>query len=289
MQIRTDLALERKELCEEDAVGVQSEERVMGEVKLSRIQILNQAGEKALGKPKGEYITIEMPSLSDNGGTFDDAHHAIVEMLAKLLPAKGTVLVVGLGNTAITPDALGPKVANGVLATRHIPEEFAHSVGLTDLRSVAVLWPGVLGQTGIETLEIIKGTVERIHPVAVLAVDALASRRLNRLGCTVQMADSGISPGSGVGNARREISKASLGIPVVSIGVPTVVDAATLVQDLITQPMDIEATIAPQGRQMIVTPREIDLMIDRAAELLSHAINCALHPAVSPEVLRALV
>ncbi len=287
MQLRTDLALERQELCGAvDGVVRRVERR--GGVTVTQIRVCSAAAARAIGKPPGVYVTLEIPALTDAGGTLDDAHAALVRALAMLLPKRGTVLVVGLGNPAITPDALGPKTADKVLATRHISRELARSVGLSGLRSAAVFRPGVLGQTGVETRELIRGVVQRVRPAAVLAIDALASRSLRRLGCTVQLADSGISPGSGVGNARSELSPASLGVPVVSLGVPTVVDAATLAQDLLSAQSPPPA-VEPEGRQMMVTPREIDLLIDRAAALLSHAVNCALHPAVPPEILRALV
>lgn len=219
----------------------------------------------------------------------EDQITAIKNELFSLVPQDGVVLVVGLGNTNITPDALGPKTASRVLATRHITQEIARSVGLEGLRGVAVLSPGVLGQTGIETSEIIMGTIQRVNPSAVIVIDALASRRLSRLGCTVQMADTGISPGSGVGNVRTEISQDTLGVPVISVGVPTVVDATTLAYDLIgTQPQDTQL-VEPRGAKMIVTPREIDILIDRAAQLLSHSINCALQPSIEPDILLSLV
>lgn len=285
MQVRTDLALERRELHGAGELpGVCCDEETRGGVRLTRIRVTEGAGARAIGKPAGTYLTVELPRLSDDG-LLADAGKVLAEAFASLLPREGTVLVAGLGNPAITPDALGPRTADGVLATRHISDELARTVGLPGLRRVAVLWPGVLGRTGIETQEILRGAVDRIRPAAVVAVDALAARRLERLGRTVQLADSGISPGSGVGNARGEISRATLGVPVVSVGVPTVVDAATLAQDLLAGE---EPPPLPDGG-MVVTPREIDLLIDRAAELLSHALNCALHPTVSPALLRALV
>lgn len=291
MGIRTDLAIEQRELHPGEADGVQSEEFSRGGAAVSRIKITNAAGERALGKPMGTYITAEVPSISTDAGLCSELAAVISGELERLLPERGSVLVAGLGNKNITPDALGPKAASSVLATRHITGETARLTGLEDLRGVAVLAPGVLGQTGIETGEIIAGIAEKIKPSAVIVIDALASRRLSRLGCTVQMTDTGISPGAGVGNNRREISSSTLGVPVIAVGVPTVVEAATLAYDLTGSEPDGErlGSIEPSGAKMIVTPREIDALITRAAALISHSINCALQKSLSPEDLAALI
>lgn len=291
MQFRTDLALEQKEMLEEERrlpQGVDSDEVHMGKVRITRIRVSGEAGEKALGRKRGTYVTVEVPPFSDDAGLDEDALTAVRRELTALLPSKGTVLVAGLGNTRITPDALGPKTAARILATRHISGEVARSAGLGELRPVAALAPGVLGQTGIETSEIIAGSVERIHPAAVIVVDALASRRLARLGCTVQISDTGIAPGAGVGNRRQEISRETLRVPVISMGVPTVVDAVTLARDLLDGHDAPDQMVEPRGAGMIVTPREIDLLIDRAAQLVAHAINCALQPELDSELLLSL-
>lgn len=286
MTFRTDLAVECMENVAEESPGIRCEESAFGQVSVSRIRVHSPEGSRTLGRPQGSYVTVEVPPFSDEIGG-DDVVTVLTRELRQLLDIDGTVLVVGLGNTAITPDSLGPKVANRVLATRHISGEVAKSTGLEDLRKVAVLAPGVLGQTGVETGEILCGVVDRIRPSAVIVVDALASRRLSRLGCTVQMSDAGIAPGSGVGNLRMKIDASTLGIPVVSIGVPTVVDAVTLAYDLTGQ--DCREDVEPRGAHMIVTPQEIDLLIDRAAATVAHAINCALQPNMDPDVLLALV
>ena len=198
---------------------------------------------------------------------------------------------MGLGNDNITPDALGPRTIDKIRATRHISAELAKSVGLEGLRMVSALAPGVLGQTGIETGEIIMGVSKSVKPSAVITVDALASRRLSRLGCTVQIADTGVTPGSGVGNARAQINEQTLGVPVIAVGVPTVVDAATLANDLLgdnEEDKDLFSKLDGQGADMIVTPREIDLMIDRAAKLLALAINSALQPTLTVEDIMAM-
>ena len=190
------------------------------------------------------------------------------------------MLVVGLGNLNITPDALGPKSANKILATRHITGQIAKETGLDKLRSVAVISPGVLGQTGVETGELVLSIAKKIKPKAIIAIDALASRRVERLGCTLQISDTGISPGAGVGNNRFEITHATTGIPVIALGIPTVVDVMTLIRDIIPEYIfenEIQENVYPNGRMMVVTPREIDQLIDRGAQLISLAVNSALH------------
>ena len=190
----------------------------------------------------------------------------------------GLVLVAGLGNMEITPDSLGPKTSSRVLATRHISGEIARSTGLDRLRPVAVMQTGVTGQTGIETGEYILSIARRIRPTAVVAIDALASRRPERLGCTLQISDTGISPGAGVGNHRTKITKETVGVPVIAIGVPTVVDAQTLAIDILGSDCNrkTQKMLMPQGRQLVVIPREIDLLTERASRLIAFALNGAL-------------
>lgn len=294
MEFRTDLALENKEeLGGNVPRGVTVDELSIGRARITRIRVENEEGAAALSRPKGNYITIEVPPFSDTAGEIDERLTAVSTELVKLLPEEGEILVAGLGNSDITPDALGPKAAARVLATRHISGELARSAGLGDLRKVSVVSPGVLGQTGIETGELLAGIAEKTHPAAVIAVDALASRRLSRLGCTIQISDTGISPGSGVGNHRQEISRKTLGVPVIAVGVPTVVDAATLVCDLAgatdEERSRLKAAVEPRGASMVVTPREIDLLIDRAADMVSLGINQALHPHILPEDMKMLV
>lgn len=284
MNIRTDLALERKETKTGTIEGVESTLENHGEITVTRIKVKDDIGAKSLNKPIGEYVTVEIPPIDRHGGAYEDTAQIISKELCSLLgDISGTVLVVGIGNTAITPDALGPKTALGILATRHISHELCEQIGLPYLKSVAVLSPGVLGQTGMELQEIVKGAVENVKPCAVIAVDALTARKVSRLGRTVQLSNTGISPGSGVNNARKELSKATLGVPVVAVGIPTVVDAATLIYDFCGYTSDTDS------ENMIVTPKEIDLMIDRAAELLSFSINSCLQPDTDPEIIRALV
>ncbi|MBE6756681.1 MAG: GPR endopeptidase [Ruminococcaceae bacterium] len=290
MNFRTDLALERHELIgKDDTEGVSSHTENKGNVKITRIEIRTPSAAERLSKPQGNYITVEVPSFSSDGEILDSKLHVLSSEIRKMLPDEGTVLVVGLGNISITPDALGPKAASYILATRHISSELAKSVGLTSLRSVAGISPGVLGQTGIETGEIIRGIVDRIKPSCVVTVDALASRNLSRLGSTVQMSDTGISPGSGVGNARKRLDEETLGVKVISIGVPTVVDGATLAHDLIDREKSADYSVLPESEEMMVTPKEIDLLVERASKLVGLAINCALQKGLSPEEIMSLV
>ena len=285
MQKRTDLALEQREMHTSLPDGVDCEEFKKGEALITKITIKDEIGAATLKKPIGIYTTVEVPPFTDNFKN-EELISAITESLKELIPSKGSALVVGLGNREITPDALGPKVASGILATRQITDEIRRISGIEGMRNVSVLAPGVLGQTGIEAFNLLHAVTGEIKPAFLIVIDALASRYLKRLGCTVQMSDSGIEPGAGVGNARREISRKTLGVPVIAVGVPTVVGAATLVSDLTGGNGEIAN---PEGRQMIVTPREIDLLISRASALIADCINRALHPNIDPEIINELL
>lgn len=235
-----------------------------------------------------------MPPLSDNYKTPDEKLEVIAQEIKHLIPVNGLVMIAGLGNTEITPDALGPKSASKIIATRHIKGEVAKATGLDKLRPVAVVATGVTGKTGIETGEYLYSLIKKIKPNALIAIDALASRRLSRLGCTIQISDTGISPGAGVGNNRTKLSQETLGIPVIGIGVPTVVDASTLALDLFdTEDVkfseQLKSMVNPNGRQMVVTPKEIDLLINRASELIALAINYALHSDLNLSDLMSLM
>lgn len=294
MNKRTDLALENVEMQpKKQTDGVRSLMQKQNGVRVSAITIFNEAGARALGKPQGNYVTLELPDRLESPATRETAREILSQQLQRMLPEHGTVLVVGLGNENITPDALGPKCVSLLFATRHITGEVAKQAGLGTLRAVAAIAPGVLGQTGIETAEIIESLVQRVQPQAVLVIDALASCRLTRLGTTIQLTDTGIAPGSGVGNRRVELSARTLGVPVIAIGIPTVVDATTLALDV----LQANGLDAPSGqpleqsgeRLMMVTPKEVDLMIDRAAETLAMGINHALQPELSEEELLSIV
>lgn len=281
MQIRTDLAIEKLTDTTALPTGIRQETQQRAGLRLVRIVVENEQGAQAMGRPQGTYVTAELPALSDNDEDLEQRAQAIGEALRELLPAQGTVLVAGLGNESITPDALGPRAAHMVLATRHIEGEFARSTGLDDLRPAAVMAPGVLGQTGVESSEVVRGVCDIVKPAAVIVIDALAARSVARLGCTVQLCDTGIAPGSGVGNNRQPLNRDTLGVPVIGVGVPTVVDARTVALEL-TGREEAAAEMSPRGEQMMVTPREIDLIIHRAARLVAMAVNAALQPAYSP-------
>lgn len=281
MELRTDLALEAREIFGEYIYGVEYTKEQKDNIEIEKMVIKTEDASRVLKKPMGTYLTLELPPLTDNFRDTDVRLQIIAQEISNLLPVNGLVLVAGLGNMDITPDALGPKAASGVLATRHITGEIARSTGLDKLRRVAVLSTGVTGQTGIETGEYLLSVVKRIKPSAIIVIDALASLKLERLGCTLQISDTGISPGAGVNNHRTIISRDTMGVPVIAIGVPTVVDATTLATDLlsITDECDykeLRDRISPQGRTMVVTPKEIDLLVDRAAKLISLSINFAL-------------
>lgn len=281
MELRTDLALEAREIFGENIQGVQYSLEQKDEIEIEKMVIKTDRAGQLLKKPKGTYITIDLPPLTNDFQETDKRLVAIGEEIRSLLPYNGLVLVAGLGNDNITPDALGPKAMSGVLATRHISGEIAKSTGLDKLRPVAVLTTGVTGRTGIETGEHLLSVVKRIRPSAVIVVDALASRRLERLGCTLQISNTGISPGAGVGNHRTKITQETMGVPVIALGVPTVVDAVTLATDLLSvnnesDLLKLQKEVSPKGRAMVVTPKEIDLLVERAAKLISLSINFAL-------------
>ncbi len=289
MRYRSDLAIENT--C------VEGEERLKGVTKLCRstdktvtteIIIEHEDAARLVGQPCGRYITVELSEFSNDAELFDERFEEITSALRSLLPdGEGTVLAVGLGNESITPDALGPLCIDSVFSTRHLTEELLKQAGLEKLQSVCALATGVLGQTGMETGEIIKSVASFLKPKAVIAVDALACASLDRLGRTVQLTDTGITPGSGVGNSRTGLTSETLGVPVIAVGVPTVVDAVTIAREVSGSEPDRDE--ANEISAMMVTPRDIDLLIHRAARLLALSINSALQPSVDPELLLSLV
>lgn len=299
--IRTDLAVEAREIAQGAGAleGVESREEKHGEVTLSRVRVLDERGVKALGKPVGTYVTVEVPNLGEaEDEIFFSALDAVAQELKTMLEpiGDGEVLVAGLGNATMTPDAIGPRCIKNILVTRHVAGELSKISGFENLRRVAAVAPGVLGQTGVEAGEMLKALVAKINPVAVIVVDALASRRASRLGRTVQMSDTGIVPGSGVNNARFAVDKDTLGVPVISVGVPTVVDAATLAVDLMsgagidTDEQQKDKLRACMGNDpMFVTPRFVDTIVEHASRLTGLAINKALNPSISLEDMTALI
>ncbi|MBR5451448.1 MAG: GPR endopeptidase [Clostridia bacterium] len=273
----SDLAAECRELVP-DCEGICESEYSENGITVRTLEIKTDAAVEKIGRAKGVYTTVELSQIEPNKTAL-----VIKKEIQKLLPKNPqTVLVAGLGNRNITPDAIGPMVAEGVLATRHISDAFARKIGLDELESVAVISPGVLGQTGIETAEIVKSTASVVNASAVIVVDALTAASVTRLGNTVQITNSGIHPGSGVGNKRSEISHNTLGIPCIAVGVPTVVNASTLVSESVGK----EIKSAPE---MIVTPKDIDSIITELANLLSLSINLALHPEISADVIRSII
>ena len=289
MDFRTDLAVEQREMTAKHSDNVAVRQYARQNANVTEIEILNDEGAQELGKPKGKYITMEIPAFSHDSELLDGRLTAMTESIRTLLPDEdGPVLVAGLGNEDVTPDALGPRTAHGIFATRHIARALASELGFGELRDVCAITFGVLGQTGMETAETIRGIVNTIHPAAVITVDALAARSLQRLGKTVQLTDTGITPGSGVGNSRARLDKETLGVPVIAIGVPTVVDAVTLVRDSPSEHKRAKEK-EDEAKAMMVCPREIDVTIRRAARFLALSLNCALQPSISPDILLTIV
>ncbi len=291
-QRRTDLAIEAQELFtastqgQTSLSGVVAREEQRGGYTIHRVEILDEEGERALGKARGVYYTVTTTPLTERQeGAFSTGVEILGEILGALLsPLSPTapVLVVGLGNREITPDALGPLVWERMLVTRHLVDGVPEHFG--DMRPVAALAPGVLGTTGVESGQLVEGLVGGISPACVIAIDALASRSVERLCNTVQLTDSGIAPGSGVGNHRMALNGDTLGIPVIAIGVPTVVDGGTLAADL----LDVEEP--PQlGKSLFVTPRDIDRQVGDFAKLIGYGLNRGLHPELSLEDLELLL
>lgn len=281
---RTDLALEACELWRESAEktarldGVRSRERKSDGYPVTKVEILDERGEAALGRPVGTYLTVDLRSYwRRDPDFFARAVRATGRALKSLLPPdSGSALVIGLGNADMTPDSVGPLAAESVLVTRHLisslPRQFA------GFRPVAVSRPGVLGTTGIETAEAVRGLAEKIRPSVAIAIDAMASRRRARLCATVQLSNTGILPGSGVGNRRAALNRETLGIPTLAIGVPTVVDAVTLAADLLEENgHDIDETALRNGHDgLTVTPRDIDAQVRDLARVVGYAVNWAL-------------
>lgn len=277
MKYFSDLAAECRELVP-DCEGICESEYLENGITVRTLEIKTDAAVEKIGRAKGVYTTVELNRIEPNKTAL-----VIKKEILKLLPKNPqTVLVAGLGNRNITPDAIGPETAANVLATRHISDAFARKIGLDELESVAVISPGVLGQTGIETAEIVKSTASVVNASAVIVIDALTAASVTRLGNTVQITNSGIHPGSGVGNKRSEISHNTLGVPCIAVGVPTVVNASTLVSESVGK----EIKSAPE---MIVTPKDIDSIITELANLLSLSINLALHPEISADVIRSII
>ena len=307
---RTDLASERRDIYQkannvEDQIdGIESEkEEINEDIKIERVKITNENGEKAIGKPIGDYITIDIQKLKiaqedEIKVAADIVSKELKKIIDKHIDKQGEILVVGLGNIYVTPDSLGPKVINEIEVTRHIINYMPQYV-VEGTRMVSAIAPGVLGTTGIETVEILKGVVDNINPKLLIVIDALASRSIERISSTVQISDTGIVPGAGVGNTRNEISQRTLGIPVIALGIPTVVETAVLVNDsldlFITKLQEeaksndylnklkeednyeeIKEALNPKEYNLIVTPKEIDQLIENMKDVVSMGINMSV-------------
>ncbi len=315
--IRTDLAIEMHEMlveAAEELSGVTLRQEEKGKIQISRVSIETLKAQRQMGKPIGHYITVEFPDLNiAEGEDYEALCHVVAKEIQALLnlKEKSNVLVVGLGNREITPDALGPMVVSRLMVTRHlltyIPDQIDEGI-----RPVCAISPGVLGTTGMETGEVVRGVADKIRPEAVIVIDALAARSINRISTTIQICDTGISPGAGVGNQRKALDKSTLGVPVIAVGVPTVVDAATITADTLQMAADTE--LAKENSQLydvlsglnreeqyamlrralpetlggfIVTPKEVDLLIDRVSKVVANGINFALHKNLTFEDIEA--
>ena len=290
LTVRTDLAVEAHALWRESAgettrlKGVAAREEQAEGMTVTRVESLDQEGARALGKPEGTYLTLDIsPLWRREEDAFPRAVRAVAALLGPLLPEEGPVLAAGLGNQAMTPDALGPRSLDHLLVTRHLGE------ALPQLRPVAGLGAGVLGTTGMEVAEWVRGAAEQVRPAAVIVVDALAARDLERLCATVQIADTGLVPGSGVGNHRMALNRETLGVPVISVGVPTVVDAETIARDLLGEAGAVPKALNGRGRRFFVTPESIDQKIRDLSKVLGYGINLALQESLALEDLEALL
>ncbi len=266
VNIRTDLALEAHELSKKagEVNGVESRVRHCGDITVTEVKIINDEGEKALGKLKGNYITIEAPNLKYSVEDYENVCKIIADEINKMahIDENSLTLVAGLGNRDITPDALGTEVVSRLLVTHHMKRMFGENMG-----NVCAITPGVLGTTGLETVKIVKNIAKPLKPNLIIAVDALAAADIRRVSTTIQITDTGIQPGSGVGNNREGLNRETLGTDVIAIGVPTVIDAGTISKDEIPQ------ELAP----LMVTTKDIDVVIERMAKTVANGINLALH------------
>lgn len=279
-QSRTDLAVELTENLHEteveDGITIRINQNKQKTIKETVIRITNEHGEKSLGKPIGTYITIEGEDLSgDDESYHKDLSLFLAQRLKKIFFKYQHILVVGLGNGQITSDSLGPMVVDNLFITRHLRKEGLLHEG----KILSAIVPGVMAQTGMETSEIIKGVCEQIKPEVVIPIDALAARNANRLNKTIQICDTGIAPGSGVGNHRKEITKKSIGVDVIAVGVPTVISVPTLINDALSvlsdedESINLGKYILPQLTDMFVTPKNIDEAVKRISYTISEAIN----------------
>ncbi|MBE6651713.1 MAG: GPR endopeptidase [Ruminococcaceae bacterium] len=287
-EIRTDLALESHEIASKNKKsaidGVIFNEESVYNYKLTRIEIVSQDGENATGKPIGKYLSLDVGKIWNRGADeVQTVCKLLGDMINELSNGATSVLVAGLGNTDITADALGPMALSHVLVTRHLKNEEPQMFYDMNFSEISALSPGVLSQTGIETMECIKSVAEKIKPSIVIAIDALASGDVRRLGSVIQISNAGISPGSGVGNRRSALNKSTLGFPVISIGIPTVVDAISLSTSIskLGQDVKIPDDITNEYKNMFVTPKDCDKIISFMSQLIGYSINTAFHRDLS--------
>lgn len=302
MQIRTDLAMEAS--LNAAVVGIKHKHARMGKIERTEVTVETEEAAGILQKPKGHYITLSLDGLYyAEAVERQKLSHQLALALRRLLPAHGDLLVAGLGNRRITADALGSKVLDHLLITRHLQEQEGSNV-CDGLRGVCALAPGVLGVTGMETAEVIRGIVQQVKPAAVIAIDALAARESSRICTTIQLTDTGILPGSGVGNHRTGLNEHTLGVPVIAVGVPMVVYATVIARDALEvmvrdlgiceERLDgvmdelIGKTLHHPLGDMVVTPREVDAMVGKVARIIGDGINEAVQTALSPEELTML-
>lgn len=313
IEISAALKLDKDEDYQIPGVEIGTKTEAEGDIKVTRVRILNAEGEKNMGKRKGDYITIECSGIKQNNPSL---HEKVIDLLsstiASLLPKVDgrplNVLVIGLGNRYATPDTLGPKVVNQVFVTRHVAVKAPELIE-DDVAHLSAFAPSVMGLTGIETAEIIQGVAEHVKPDCLIAIDALAAREVSRINSTIQVSDTGISPGAGVGNKRKELNEESIGCKVIAVGVPTVVDTATLVTDTLKTLVShmvgqeehgklydllkdlneeehyqlVRETLAPEVSELFVTPKEIDEIMEYLCSIIANAINIAVHPCMSLE------
>lgn len=282
MPIRTDLAMECVDFkSEKNLEGVTRRVDFLNGRQVFRVSV---AEKNEIGKPKGEYITIDTDDFRSSAYDFEKEVSTIAALLCELIgDNSGRVLVAGLGNRDITPDALGPKAVASIFVSSHISQELRQKLNLTEIADVSAISPGVLGQTGVESGDIIRAVAETMKAKLLIVIDALAAKSVERLATTVQLSSGGIAPGSGVQNSRSELNSETMGIPVISIGVPMVVDMATIAEDL------MDGQLTEKGKNTFVTPREVDLAVEHAAKTVAFAINKALNKTLSFEDLTALV
>ena len=272
MSIRTDLAVESTAKYTSGIPGITGKNRSGNGCEISEVIIESDEAGAKISKKAGRYITVETDRLSAHPEEFDGMAQTLADEIGALCPEKDSVMILGLGNAEITPDALGPQVISKIIATRHFEAELPEEHPFSKLPQVAALAPGVLGQTGSEVAEMAAAIVRKIKPRAVVVIDALACADVTRLGTTIQLTDTGISPGSGVANARKELSEKTLGVPVIAVGVPTVVDFYTIAENLTGSAPDKKLP------NMMVTPRDVDKLIVRTAKLVACAINRCFLP-----------